>query len=714
VTFGNIAPASLRPDRLTASCADPMVASSMRSRSLAVLFAAVIFVSAFLLFQIQPLISKCLLPWFGGTPNVWTTCLLFFQSALFGGYLYAHVLSQRLQPAWQALTHLLLLCLAVALLKILPGEEFKPGGDEAPVPLILAALAVSVGLPYFLLSATGPLLQNWYARILPGSSPYRLYALSNAGSLLALVSYPFLFEPMIGMGRQADWWSAGFCAFALLCGTCAVCVAWSKLSRSESTPALQPTSTPNPVRSGSAWRWFGLSMLASVMLLATTNQICLDVAVVPFLWVAPLSLYLLTFILCFDSDRWYSRTICGLAGAFTLVLTTFLMLQSAGVSLVVQAGVAFAAMFLCCMVCHGELVRLRPGPERLTKFYLTISAGGAAGGLFVAVIAPLVFPLYLEMHLSIALCCVLTLLVFLREKTERDGRSPLLFRAATAIVTLVVAAALGLQAAGVVQGSAEVKRNFYGVLRVEHQLTDDPDQHTLNLRYGRILHGVQFQSADKREIPTTYFGHDSGVGRVLLASRDRRSSLRVGIVGLGVGTLAAYGREGDRYRFYEINPDVLHLADRHFTFLSDCDATIEIVPGDARLSLEREPRQQYDVLVLDAFSGDAVPAHLLTREAMSVYAKQLAPHGVLAIHISNLHFDLSPVAAALVESQDFHFRLLRGTGDHDTAQTSSLWLAASRDESLLNAPEVAQITVAAPESRVLWTDDFSNLYEVLR
>jgi hypothetical protein len=685
----------------------------MRHRVLPLLFAAAIFVSAFLLFQIQPLISKCILPWFGGTPNVWTTCLLFFQTVLFGGYLYAHLLSTRLRPAAQALLHLTLLAIAIAVLNILPGDHWKPDGSSHPVVEILTMLAATVGLPYFLLSATGPLLQSWFSRALPGRSPYRLYALSNAGSLLALVSYPFLFEPLLRMPDQSSWWSAGFMAFAILCGLCA----WrmTALGPTDAPSAGAATSTaPTAHQGGAPWQWFSLAMIASVLLLATTNQVCLDVAVVPFLWVVPLGLYLLTFILCFDSDRWYSRALYGPAGAFAAVLTTFLMVQNADTSLLVQVLVSFSALFLCCMVCHGELVRLKPEPRRLTLFYLTISAGGAAGGLFVGVIAPLVFPMYLEMHLALAVSCGLTLWVYLHDKRDRLGEWPRGFRPAAAFIVLAIVATLHVHAGTTLRGSTDIRRNFYGVLRVEDQLAEDPDQHTLNMRYGRILHGVQFAAADKRRIATTYYGPHSGVGVTLAELQSRRPALRIGVIGLGVGTLAAYGRNGDLIRFYEINDDVIRLADERFTFLADSPAQVEVIPGDARLSLEREVPQQYDLLVLDAFSGDAVPAHLLTREAMTVYARHLAPGGALAIHISNLHFDLRPVTAAMVEQADLSHRVLLCRGDNATGQTPSRWLVATTDPSLLDAEPLAGIAEPATDRRILWTDDFSNLFEILK
>jgi len=716
----------------------------MHRRLTAALFAATIFVSAFLLFQIQPLISRCLLPWFGGTPNVWTTCMLFFQAVLFAGYVYAHLLSSRLQPTAQALVHLGLLGTTVVLLQILPGAESQPDPQGAPAAQILALLAVTVGLPYFLLSTTGPLLQAWFARSLPGESPFRLYALSNVGSLLALVSYPFVFEPAFGMSTQATLWSWGFFGFVILCSVAAwrasrgaahdaMPLANRSLSASESgaidsavTDPDRTTSLPgaqsapaaatlSPARrAGRPGEWFALAMIASVLLLATTNQVCLDVAVVPFLWVVPLGLYLLTFILAFDREEWYSRRICGLAGAVAMVLATLLMLQSADTSLVLQVLVAFGGMFLGCLVCHGELVRRRPEPARLTQFYLVISAGGAAGGLFVGLIAPLIFPLYLEMHLAIAVCCALTLAVWLQEQGTLNGRTPRLLQGVAGLTLIGVVLALQSQASGVFARSEAVRRNFFGVLRVERHAADASSGETLSLRYGRVLHGMQFVAADQRRHATTYFGPDSGVGRLLLELQSRRPGLRIGVVGLGVGTLAAYGRESDFLRFYEINLDVIDLAREHFTFLADCPSRVEIVTGDARLSLERETDAPFDVLILDAFSGDAIPTHLLTAEALAVYRRRLAADGVLAIHISNLHFDLRPVAAALAEQAGFAHRLLISAGDRATGQTGSVWSVATAVPDLLDAPRLAPLVSQSPRNQVRWTDDFSNVFQLLK
>ncbi len=688
----------------------------MKTRLVSFVFSMAVFVSAFLLFQIQPLISKSILPWFGGTPNVWTTCLLFFQSVLFGGYVYAHLLTQKLTPKWQAIVHSALLLVAIILIGIVPDESWKPTGAEPPVFRILCVLMASVGLPYFVLSTTGPLLQAWFGNTFPGKSPYRLYSLSNTGSLLALISFPFVFEPMVATSELSNWWMLGFLLLATLCCICGWLAAFANPTQHNEAQLAVVEEPESTLTGGNAWQWFGLSMTASVLLLATTNQVCQDVAVIPFLWVVPLSLYLLTFILCFDSDRWYSRLQYGLFGAFSIVLVTFVMFDSAGTSLTLQLVVYFGALFVCCMVCHGELAALKPEPQRLTAFYLTMSAGGAAGGIFVAVIAPLIFPLFLEMHLALAVCAALTVGVYLNANGRREEQDQMPVWGHLGAIGAVISLLMSLQsnASATIRDAKEVQRNFYGVLKIEEQQDLDPAKNRRKLLHGRILHGVQFMALTKSHIPTTYYGVDSGIGRVINVLRERTDPLKVGVVGLGVGTLATYGEPEDVIRFYEINDSVVQLAQEYFSFIKDSKATTEMVLGDARLMMEREEAQAYDLLVLDAFSGDSVPAHLLTKEVMHVYQRHLKTNGVLAIHISNLHFDLRPVAAALVEDAGLHFTIARGVGDAETAQVSNLWLLASKDDATLQHPSLLELAKPAPENRVLWTDDFSDLFSVLK
>jgi hypothetical protein len=672
------------------------------------LYAAAIFVSAFLLFQVQPLISKAILPWFGGAPAVWTTCLLFFQSVLFGGYAYAHLVARWLPLRGQVILHGLLICVAALLLSILPDPSWKPEPHDDPALRILALLAVTVGLPYFLLSATGPLLQRWFSVAYPGQSPYRLYAVSNAGSLIALISYPFVFEPALDMNSQAKFWSVGFCVYVCLAVICGTRLFFMKrpASTSDVEPVQQGRPRPRRFRS-----WFLLAMIASSTLLAITNTVCQDVAVIPFLWVVPLSLYLLSFILCFDSDWWYRRAANALITCGLVAVLCWTLMFESGASLPLQIGIHFAVLFFICMMCHGEIARQRPDTKHLTSYYLTMSAGGACGGLFVALAAPMLFPDFWELHICLlaASACAVWV-VFDDGKWFELGPLGALPANAASIVLIVLVGTLFIESAANYGESVSMTRNFYGVLEVEE---DDVEKATI-LRHGRIIHGLQLRAFGGWARPTTYYARRTGVGQAIELLQSQNDSVRVGLVGLGAGTLAAYGREGDVLRFYEINDDVIEQAETHFSFLSSTPATVEIIPGDARLSMESEEPQQLDLLVLDAFSGDAVPAHLLTREAFGIYVKHLADGGIIAVHISNLYFDLRPVVEGVADEHDLNSIAVQVPDVRAPVDPSSEWILLASKKSTL-ADRSAFHNVSAPQSRrVVWTDSFSNLFQILR
>lgn len=679
-------------------------------------FATTIFLSAFLLFQVQPLISKSILPWFGGTPSVWTTCMLFFQVVLFGGYAYAHGLIHRVSPRGQLIVHLGLMLSALCVLPITPSTTWKPDTNANPSIWIVMLLSANVGLPFFVLSATGPLLQAWFGRSTNGRSPYRLYAVSNAGSLLALISYPFLVEPKFATTVQAELWSWTFGAFTVCCALCG----WQMCRSANPSSIAAPEASLPFAKSelaptwGRRAMWFGLSMMASVMLLATTNQVCLDVASVPFLWVLPLSLYLMSFILCFDSDRWYSRRTFSIAMFVSFAGISVVLLKGSGGSLIAQVLVYMAGLFFCAMVCHGELVRLKPAAKHLTAFYLVMAAGGAAGGIFVGLIAPLIFPAFLELHVGLLGCTALVLLVFFGDRSWvlHAGRP----RWAWGLVLIGVfafTAVLRVQADTVFQNAVTVTRNFYGVLKVQERDADDPKRHRFRLMHGRIVHGLQFVLPSKQMEPTTYYGRNSGVGLIL--DREHRSHpQRVGVVGLGVGTLAAYARSGDEYRFYEINPEVTRLAKRYFSYLAKCPGEVSIATGDARLLLEHEAPHQFDTLVLDAFSGDAIPAHLLTLEAFGIYLKHLKNEGILAIHYSNLHFDLEPVIAAAADHHGLTAVAVMSDGDENLGTKPALWMLLARNPNVLKFEKLQTASHALQQRRVPWTDNRSNMFEILK
>lgn len=680
------------------------------------LYGLTIFCGAFLLFLVQPLLGKYLLPWFGGGPGVWTVCLLFFQTALLVGYAYAHLISSRLRLRSQVVVHGALLALSCAFLPIIPEERWQPAPTDEPALRILVLLAVTVGLPYVVLAATGPLLQRWFTQTRRGETPYRLYALSNAGSLLALVAFPFGFEPLAARSTQAWLWSGGMAAFAVLCGACAWRV-WREDTpgRAMEKPPAEASSAAErtPVRVVLAWLM--LPAVASLLLAAVTQTLTSEVAPVPFLWVLPLAVYLLSFILCFDHPRWYARRVfavlLGLGGGGVV----YVLHAGTAVPLIVQVSVYSAVLFAACMVGHGEVYRLRPAPERLTRFYLCLAAGGAAGGFFVAVIAPRVFADTYE--LQIGLCAALGLpgLLWLGQRESRK------LGAVACVLTAALAAGFFQVHRHGRENVVATTRNFHGTLQLLDVAAGGPLRRHWVLKHGVTTHGAQFHAPEQAGVPTTYYGPKSGVG-VALTLLKTGAGRHVGVVGLGVGTLATYGRAGDRFTFYEINPAVFAVAQSPFTYLKSCPARVDVVPGDARLSLQAEATRgegrEFDVLVLDAFSSDAIPAHLLTAEAMELYLGHLKSDGIVAVHVSNNYLDLRGVLVGLSQRFAMDFVIV-----DDAPKTEEFWLSPSRwclltrDKTLLRqwlpqTPE-ARAALEAGYHPVLWTDDHASLLSVL-
>ncbi len=670
-----------------------------------VLYAVTIFLSAFLLFQVQPLIARLILPWFGGSAAVWTICMLFFQVLLLAGYVYSHAYVRLRIPARRAI-HVAMLALAAAALPLAASAAWKPAGGEDPTWRILGLLATSVGLPYFMLSTTGPLVQAWYARSHEGAAPYRLFALSNLGSMLALLSYPLAVEPLLTLGRQAAVWSAGFVLFALACAM----LAWRERGAEAQRLAQGDAGKPGP---GLQALWASLACCASLLLLAFTGYMTLNIAAIPFLWVLPLALYLLSFVLCFEASGWYRRWLflpllaAGLAG----VCVT---LTRSNPSIWALIPLYCATLFAACMVCHGELARSKPHPQHLTGFYLMLALGGAAGGVLVGLVAPNLFRDLYELPIGMLALCVLVTVALLRDRASLfHGR----FGIAARVVFLALTAALGVALVRTYsENSADTRvtsRNFYGVLNVRDS-GEGPEAMRM-LSHGTIVHGKQFLEADRRDWPTSYYGLRSGIGLALLDARER-GPLRVGVVGLGAGTLAAYGRTGDVFRFYDINPDVVELARSEFTFLKDSPAKVEVALGDARLSLEREPPRNFDVLALDAFSSDAIPVHLLTVEAFKTYLRHLKQGGILAVHISNRYLDLVPVVQQAARHLSLEVRQVENDDDDDAGVYRSDWMLVSVSPAAFEGKllkEAAERIDAVPRVR-LWTDDYSDLYRILK
>jgi SAM-dependent methyltransferase len=669
-------------------------------------YALTIFASAFLLFQIQPVIAKIILPWFGGSAGVWTTCMLFFEIVLLLGYLYAHLSIRYLSPGRQAFLHIGLLLASLALLPAIPSVAWKPSGSEDPAFRILGLLAATIGLPYFLLSATSPMLQAWYSRTRGNAIPYRLFALSNAGSMLALLSYPILVEPRLTNRQQGLSWSAGYVVFALLCSVLAL-----GARKARAFPAHEPTAE-EVAKPG--WKlqmlWLSLAACASALLLAVTNNLTQNVASIPFLWILPLALYLASFILCFEGRGWYKRYVFLPLAAGALGWISYLLAGgSSDIDLAPMIAIYATGLFASCMTCHGELARLKPDPRYLTSFYLMTALGGAVGGVLVGLVAPYVLRGYFE--LAIAMACFAFLMLFAMWGARLRRPSGLLLRALALASLVVVIAFTAYLAYGVresIRGARLMVRDFYGALRVSDS------GGVRELRHGTISHGEQFLDPDERTQPTTYYTPGSGVG-LALRTIQRQPSLRVGVIGLGAGTLAAYGRRGDTYRFYDISASVMRIAATEFTYLKDSGARIETVLGDARLSLERERPQNFDLLAVDAFSGDAIPVHLLTRNALALYFRHLNKDGVLAVHVTNAYLRLAPVVLLGAESLGKTARLF-GNQDDDIDQTfSSDWVLVSANPEFFNQPLIrhnAEIIRPIPKLR-MWTDDYSNLFQVL-
>ena len=655
---------------------------------------------------------------------MWTVCLLFFEIALLLGYLYAHLLIRNFRPRIQGWIHTALLAASLLTLPILPKRSWQPSGLENPAFYILMILGVVVGLPYFLLSSTSPLLQAWYAQSRAGSSPYRFYALSNAGSMLALVSYPILVEPMVSSRHQALGWSIAYAVVAVLCAL----VAFSgRADRAVERPSSQ--APPEPGRKIQLL-WVALAACGSALLLAVTNHVSQNIAAVPFLWIVPLSLYLLSFILCFERAAWYNRSIfLRLLGVALGGMAYALAPRFSNLPFAVMISLFCAGLFICCMFCHGELARLKPHPDHLTSFYLLVSLGGAMGAVFVALLAPYLFAGYYELEVALGLCTILALITLFRDPAGifyKERRQP----AVLILVILAAALVAGLyldvrnQAA-----SAQLRvRNFYGVLRVvdsvgpgivleegeaAKRLDDDLRYH--KLMNGTIDHGLQFVSPLRRDQPTSYYGRTSGIGLALQGAAER-GPLRVGVIGLGTGTLAAYGRAGDRYTFYEINPWVVKLAYTEFSFLRDSKAKIDVIPGDARLSLERQPPQDFDVLVVDAFSGDSIPVHLLTRQAFSLYLRHLKPDGIVAVHISNKYLNLLPVVDGAAQWLHKEAMIIQNQPDNRQGVYRARWVLIGNHPGFLNQPTIktAGLLLTPKDDQQLWTDDYSSVFRLLK
>jgi hypothetical protein len=679
------------------------------------LYAVTIFLSAFLLFQVQPMIAKMILPWFGGSAAVWSASLLFFQLTLLAGYAYAHISIRYLQARAQMILHVALLAASCLLLPIIPSPAWRPTVAGDPTMRILMLLAATIGLPYFLLSSTSPLLQAWYVRRTGSGVPYRLFALSNFGSMLALVSFPFLVEPRLATRPQAFSWSGAYVVFGLVCAF----TAWVSREARVKIPNAA-TAAPDAGERPGAWLllfWVMLATCASVLLVSVTNHMSENVAPIPLLWVLPLALYLLSFIFAFESDRLYIRWLFIPLLFPSLGGMAYLIYASDGNFDIKWAIPGFGAgLFVCCMFCHGELARRRPAPRYLTLFYLMVALGGALGGVFVALIAPRVFRAYWELPLALVACGLLAAIAVWGVRIPKLGPWP---------VRAVILIGAGLLAGYVIRQERALSknlvletRNFYGPLQVKDDLpTEDYAERTL--MHGTINHGSQLMDPALRYVTTSYYGKRSGVGRAMTALQAR-GPVRAGLIGLGSGVLSNYGRKGDYFRIYEINPLIERIAQTLFTFYPHSPADKAILMGDARLTLERQLAnggpQNYDILAVDAFSSDAIPVHLLTREAIQLYFRHLKPEGVLALHISNRYLDLKPVCEGGAETVGREAWAVEDDGDEASYFSASTWVLVTSDLAMYKSDSFKGATsyLLSPKKGFRsWTDDYSNLFQIL-
>jgi spermidine synthase len=770
------------------------------------LFGASIFLSAFLLFQVQLIMGKKLLPWFGGTAAVWAACMVFYQVLLLAGYAYAHAIAKRLTLRDQAKAHLGLLALSAMLLialtlgwksPIIPSAEWKPQPGSVAIFGIVKLLTVSIGLPFLVLSSTGPLLQSWFSALHgvdseKRRSPYYLYALSNAGSLLGLITYPAIFEPNFLLRVQGFMWGYGYLFFVVCCSVCT----WRVMHTSDAAISMEDAAKQEE-REPTRWDralWFLLPMAGSLLMLASTNLITQDVSPIPLLWVLPLSVYLLSFIFTFQNFRWYRRGLFHPLAFAIAAVACVALFRGTEMPIVNSVAVFLATLFVFCMLCHGEVARLKPAPKYLTAFYLSLSAGGAAGGMFVALLAPYVFKGYWEYQIALWFAAFIAFMALFYDRQSWFHRPQpwiafavltgiaavprfvamtgavqwpqvtgpfytamlvvlalltlwLLFSGGPEILRrpefrwnqVAVGMTLGLLATVLVwtlrgpDGTVRYRvRNFYAALTVLGHHEDDPAAEYLELVHGRISHGSQYQLPGKRHIPTSYYTLSSGAGMSLIEHPRRRQGqpLRVGAIGLGAGTEAAYAKRGDYFRFYEINPAVIELArgkNDYFTYVRDAQGQVDIVKGDARLSLEAEAAhgdfQKFDVLLVDAFSGDSIPVHLLTAEAMELYLKHMRDEdSIIAFHISNLAVNLEPVVAGLAQRYNMNATMV-GTTEQSETFLASDWIVMTRGKTLDSpAFKLAGMPMFKPDTRKhdifvpapYWTDEFSNLVSLLK
>jgi len=692
-------------------------------------YSSVVFLSAFLLFQVQPLIAKVILPWFGGTASVWNTCMMFFQIVLLLGYLYSHGLRMLTNPRTSWIVQSVVLLLALLMLPVLPSEQLKPENYSSLSGEIVKVLTLSVGIPFFILATTGPLIQAWQSVSHGGdansestASPYRLYALSNIGSLLALITYPFLFEPNLRLQNQSWIWSGLFVIFVVTCIYSGMQVrsfdSWNVSNETEAKTDGSKTEDAK-VGVGRMLLWLVLAMIPSVMLLATTNLMCQEIASVPFLWILPLALYLISFIICFEKPNWYHRGVFLPLLLFGVCAGVAVSLLNVYASASLQVAMLSFSLFACGMTCHGELERLKPHTNRLTLFYLFVSLGGSLGGIFVVLIAPRIFSGFPEFQLALAGALLVGVAIPCFQNSVSTIRKIAIGFSGLIIGGIVLATFFDSQMGQRKEGVLLDGRNEYGIFSV----TDDGDRR--NFISGNINHGSQIYRPTPSFEPHSYYADGSGFSICIKTQREiaaneqpARNGIKVGVLGLGIGSMLAWAEDEDQFVFYEINPRVEEIAREWFTFLPTFDQQCEVVIGDGRIMLEKESakgtNRQFDVLAIDAFSSDSIPIHLLTDECFDVYQHHLKEDGILLFHISNRFIDLKPVLFAATKARGLSASHVVHTVKDDTDHTGSEWILVS-NETVANHDRITAVALDynLPANAPRWTDDFASLAPVI-
>ncbi len=720
-----------------------------------VAFVAAIFVSATLLFAVQPMFTKMVLPRLGGSASVWSVAMVFFQAMLLAGYAYAHLITRYLTGRYTIVIHLVVMLIATLALPLVISAKWGRPPAQGEAFYLIGLFTASVGLPFFALAANAPLLQAWFSRTSHPSAkdPYFLYAASNVGSFLALLSYPLVIEPLSRLGDQTRFWSFGFYGLIVLVAICGVLLWLSPDKKLRASASVSKSGAPR-------WRdaliWTVLAAVPSAFLLAVTSHISTDVAASPLLWVLPLALYLLTFVIVFQRKPIIPHSFALAAQPPVIALLAGIYYSATSDQILMSISVNLAAFFLTALVCHGELARRRPPARYLTIFYLCMSFGGMIGGIFSGLIAPNVFSWVAEYPILIvagllcrpgvfdrgmsrprviwlclfALFTAIVVYVMWRELQPSDTKmlaivaslllvSIILIRDSlklAAIVALILVVSFLDQWNSYPGGSV---RSFFGV----HKVYETYGGQYRVLKHGTTIHGAERIADDEevakeeKPVPLTYYHAKSAMARAINAVRERHSgSLRVAVVGLGSGSLACYYREGDRFTFYEIDPSIVDLATdpARFTFYSSCSPDAEIVLGDARLTLADAKAGAYDLIIVDAFSSDAIPIHLITREAMATYLSKLAPGGVVLLHISNRHMELETVAAGIAKANGLVTRVNPNDGDDDDGRyifTSTVTASARSTEDFgsLATGENAWSDLQPDPTQWVWTDDYSNI-----